>query len=256
MPRASFFENGVDARGAPTSLAAQAMQRVLLVSIFLLAVLILGLFTFVVRRDAPGDSHVAGAPSGRSAPLDLEPLVAELRSLRELQAETLEALRRLEPRASTRSPAEEEAGMHRALEPSSSRGADLASLEAGLAGLRQAIELQTRETTALLRQVARPTVDASLASQPAIDTFAVDELITHWQTNPDAAKRATLLRTPASLIAAYGPPSEVWRSAKSGLFFAYIRDWGPHAETPVQVGFRICDGYVVDSWTEPYQPGE
>ena len=118
-------------------------------------------------------------------------------------------------------------------------------LLAAVQALQQSIEHQNH-----LLEERLPRSEMTFSTKE-IDMVAVDDLMLRWQTDPEGAQQTTMLLTPADLIKAYGRPSEVWANASKGLFFAYIRNWGN--EAPVQVGFKIVNGLVVESWHEPFE---
>lgn len=211
-----------------------------------------GALLVVLLARSPGEPGAAPDPQGPApSPLDVAPILAELRSLREAEERTAGAIGRLETalrdqRLDT---------VQTSRQPAGAAAVDgWTRLAASVDALRLAVEEGTRATRAALEQSEAGALAQSLEQRPSIDPLAVDALIAAWQSDGDGARRETLLWTPARVVATYGRPTEVWRSAESGLFFAYVRDWGPAGEEPLQVGFRICDGVVVDSWLEPYRP--
>ncbi|MEM7307460.1 MAG: hypothetical protein AAF682_12355 [Planctomycetota bacterium] len=201
--------------------------------------------------------RAAGAPSD---PSGVPALSDEVRDLAASQRQTAEVLARLEALLGERlnAPTPSLAGEREpvgAPAPAPDLDELVRSLDELRATLAQLAAESTRTQELLRTASAFGGDDLHRMSSERVgpDWAALELLGERWNGDPDEADRSQYFQTPRDLIAAYGPPSSIYRP-KGGLLFVYRRH--PEGQGGLAWYFRIQDGIVVEFFLEDEEPDE
>jgi hypothetical protein len=202
-------------------------------------------------RDDPAGPREAAA-DGR-----IESLLSELTVLGKAHVEAVDRLERIEALLAERLPVAADGAAPPAAAPDPRDREALAEMVDSLDALRRALELNTLVAEAVAQRAGRPSdgglFDAS-AIRHDVDWGALELLESSWRQDARATDRAQYFRSPADVLASYGPPSAIYRPARGGLLFSYRR--APDEVLGPTWYFRVQDGMVVEFFVEDEIPAQ